>query len=210
MMVALTLGLSEPLDCGTSHHGVQERTPGEFTYNFVTNLVKESLEQSCVLLEILFAFTFPLGQAEVVASGETVNKNVSKPVWNVHHPREQLYEMGSRGGGFGRAIIEGVNLLKRLVIYCLEGGIVIQDGHSRGSSTSLKMLFSIFRFERERRSQENCLLSEYRMIVTHRRPGESLTCGTTSTAQPSDDENGLCLYPNLRKQSKLRTDPHMA
>jgi len=210
MMLALTLGLSEPLDCGTSHHGIQARSPREFTYNFVTNFVEESLEQARILLEILLAFTFPLGQADVIASGETVNKNVSKPVWNVHHPREQLHEMCSGGGGFGCAIIEGVNLLERLVIYCLEGGIVIQDGHGRGSSTSLKMLFSIFRFEQERGSQENCLLSENRMIVPHSRPGESFTCGTTSTAQPSDDENVLSLYPNLRKQSRLRTDPHMA
>jgi hypothetical protein len=176
----------------------------------VTNFVEESLEQSCILLEILFAFTFPLGQAEVVASGETVNKDVSKPVWNVHHPREQLYEMCSGGGGFGRAIIEGVDLFERLVIYRLEGGIVIQNRHGCGSSTSLKMLFSILRFEQERRSQENCLLSKNRMIIPHSRPGESFTCRTTSTAQPSGDEIVLSLYLDLRKQSKLRTDPHMA
>jgi hypothetical protein len=68
MTFALTLGLSEPLDCGTSSHGVQVRTLRQFTYDFMTNVVEELLKQSRMLLEILFVITFPLGQAVVVVA----------------------------------------------------------------------------------------------------------------------------------------------
>jgi len=43
------------------------------TYNFVTNVVKKRLEHSRVLLEILFALTFPLGKADTV-SGDVGEK----------------------------------------------------------------------------------------------------------------------------------------
>src|SRR6267142_1880372 len=80
------------------------------------------------------------------------------------------------------AIVEGVDLFERLVIYCLESGIVIQDGQGRRSSTSLKMHVPIFGVAQEHRSQEDGLLSENRMIVARNRSCEPFACRTTTAA----------------------------
>ena len=98
-----------------------------------------------------------------------VDENENRPVRDVHHPRKQLYETCSGRSGFRYTIGKGVCSSEILVVFGLEGRIVLLNGHGRRSYTSLKMLFPSFGFEEKRRSQENCLLSENRMIVTYDR-----------------------------------------
>jgi len=106
------------------------------------------------------------------------------------------------------AIVEGVDLFERLVIYCLESGIVIQDGQGRRSSTSFKMHVPIFGVEQEHRSQEDGLLSENRMIVARNRSCEPFVCRTTTAAPPTSDEIILNLFISERRR-KLPTGPHI-
>jgi len=96
--------------------------------------------------------------------------------------------MCSGRGGFRYAIGKGVNPFEILVVFGLEGRIVILNGHDRRSYTSLKMLFPSFGFEKKRRSQKNCLLSENRMMVTHDRFCKPFTCSTASASPPTNGE----------------------
>jgi len=54
-----------------------------------------------------------------------VDENENRPVRDVHHPREQLYEMCPGRSGFRYAIGKGVNPFEILVVFGLEGRIVI-------------------------------------------------------------------------------------
>jgi hypothetical protein len=65
--ITLTLGFSDPLNCGAPSRWVRVQVLRVFTYNFVSDVVKKCVQHSCMFLEILLAFTFPLGKPDDVA-----------------------------------------------------------------------------------------------------------------------------------------------
>lgn len=62
-----------------------------------------------------------------------------EPFRNMQHPREQLNEIRSWSGRHGRAGAESVDLLDSFIVFGFEGGVIIQDRHSRRGGRPLEV-----------------------------------------------------------------------
>src|SRR5260221_7053443 len=133
------------------------------------------------------------------------NKNENRPIRDVDHPRKYLNEMcpRPRGRSDRYAIEIGMNVFDGLVIFCLQGGVVIHDGHYRRSRTSLKMLFPSFGVAQKPRSQKDCFIVENWMIVTDDRTCKPYTCSTSGAAPPASGE--IVGLPRFQRR-RLRTN----
>lgn len=79
--------------------------------------------------EMFPSFSFPLGEAEDIRLDRR-QENAPQlcersPIWDVHHPREQLDEVCPWNCGFRQAANERVDSLKGLVMFVLKRGVVI-------------------------------------------------------------------------------------